>query len=135
MVGIFVICLSLLSLVFNFVRLFKHPVLEVREIYASANLTHDTWGIDLNDSSLAFGKVVVGSVQTRKVKVENGYGFEINVFASAEGKIAELLDFPAKTKVPKGESREIPFTLRAPARIPPQEEFFDGKVKLVFVKA
>lgn len=102
--------------------------LQSEDFYASANVTYNQGGFDLNKSALTFGNLVIGGSSTREIVFENNYPFPVLAKISASGEIADFLIFENEARVPEGGSRNISFTFYSPPGS--SVGFYSGSVNL-----
>ncbi len=75
------------------ISLFSYLVtpVSVSSFQASATITEDLEGFDLNSSALTFGSVPVGGTSTRAILVNNSYSFPIRVEPVIDGSISKMV--------------------------------------------
>ncbi|MEK6811472.1 MAG: hypothetical protein AABX96_03115 [Nanoarchaeota archaeon] len=72
----------------------------VSSFQASATVTEDLGGFDLNSSALTFGSIALGGSSTRSILVNNSYSFPIRVESVIDGSIAEMIVYGPLTIQP-----------------------------------
>jgi len=93
----------------------------------------ETLGVNLDSSSLNFGRVTLGGSAVRNVNIENNYGFPIKIKIFADKNIAEFITTEPSLVLQTGESLKLPVTLQ----IPEDMDFgnYSGKIKFEYRKA
>lgn len=86
--------------------LFFYSFIPVAEssFQASARITEDTGGFDLNSSALTFGSIALGGSSSRSVLVYNPYSFPVRVEPVVDGTISELAVYSPLTIGPHNSS-------------------------------
>ena len=112
--------------------MFKAPVLETKEVYASLGISEIT-GINVNNTALTFGNIMSGTSASRNLIFTNNYGFPVRLEIKAEGNISRFLIFERYTYVKLNEAKEIGIN----AIVPAGEKYADysGKILVTIKKA
>lgn len=121
----FLICILIFFLVLNIHFFFKiWSIVEIREIDASV-IVSDRIGFDVNQSSLIFGKVPIGSSSTRQVSIENNFEFPVKVYVYSKGDMKRFVR-GSVTEINIGERKNINVIVVVPENI----DFgkYEGKV-------
>lgn len=108
--ALFIFSLILLALSFC-VFIFFNRSIQTQTFYASVNITEKIAGIDLNKSSLTFGKVHRGGTLTRNIDFYNQYPFPVIVIIDSSGTIKPFLFFEHKVYFKTNETRKIGFSV------------------------
>ena|SRR3989338_976091 len=58
---------------------------------ATAMVTEDSGGFDVNSTALTFGSVALGGSSTRAIFINNSYSFPVKVESVIEGSIARII--------------------------------------------
>ena len=67
---------------------------------ATARVTKDLDGFDVNSSALTFGSFAIGGSSTRSILVNNSYSFPVRLEPVAEGSISQLIVYSPLTIQP-----------------------------------
>ena len=123
-----VLLLLCISALFYF---FREPI-QTESFYASVKIMNHT-GIDINSTVLAFGGVMPGSSNTRKIIFENKYGFVIRADISSNGSISDFLSYQRSWMIEENETKELAFSVGVPEDA--IESFHDGYIIIEINKA
>lgn len=122
------IFIFLASIYFSF---FENNEIHEDSLFASVNVTSKA-GFDLNNSALIFGNIQKPGSSTRRILLENKYDFPIVTLISAEGDIADLLDYEKIVRLNKGEKKFLSFSAIATQDI--DEGLYLGNISLISFK-
>lgn len=106
--------------------------LQIRVVETNLNLTVGEIGFDLNNTSLAFGKIPIGSSSTRKFSISNSYSFPIKVVTKVNGDIEDFLIFDKFTNVESGEQKFI--SVLAKSNENSNEGFYSGELEFKILR-
>lgn len=67
---------------------------------ATAFVTEDTAGFDVNTTAITFGSITIGGTSSRSVIVNNSYSFPVKVKTEIEGNIEEIISYDELTVEP-----------------------------------
>jgi len=103
----FIVFLMSLSIYFFYIT----PVYEF-SYSATAYVTENVGGFDLNSTALTFGSIAVGGSSTRTILVDNYYSFPVRVEPHVEGTISKIISYQPLIVGPNETSR-FSFTVSA----------------------
>ena len=107
--AILIIFLSVLNLFANY----SEKPLQAQNISTSLEIANRT-GIDLNNTSLTFSKILPGTSKQRKISIKNDYSFPLSVNLSTFGNISKFLSHPSNIVINVSEKKEISIVARVP---------------------
>ena len=116
--------ISIFMLILSFVPLESHS------LYASATISSEKGGFDVNSTALTFGIVRLGGSSTRAISVSNSHAFPLVMRISAKGSIEPHLAYAPVLRLEPYETQRISFSLVASPDTPPG--FYDGEVSFRF---
>lgn len=106
-----VLIIGILFLIFLFNSFFL--TLDEKSVEVSFEVSNIS-GIDLNESSLEFGKIIPGSSSTRNLIIGNNYPYPIFVKISSFGNISDFISFEDEVYIGEGYSYPIAVSVQIP---------------------